>query len=41
MSKRYSSDLSTSHLNLIGYWTGHPNIYVEDHLIGWKLDIAL
>jgi len=24
MSKRYSADLSMSHLNLIGYWTGHP-----------------
>jgi len=24
MSKGYSADLSMSHLNLIGYWTGHP-----------------
>jgi len=33
MSKRYSEDLSMSHLNLIGYWTGHPNIYKEDYHI--------
>ena len=34
MGKRYSADLSTSHLNLIGYRTGHPNIHIEDYLMG-------
>jgi len=29
MSKRYSTDLPMSHLNLVGYWTGHPQTPVS------------